>query len=207
MGAGVIRIAVGAVFAVIVTFALFGLMRALIFNEGGELEEKRDNVQISITSTREISDVITRQDRPEQPDETKTPPPPPRIEAAKSELPNEGMASFLGSLPDIDPDTVGSSDIAFVVADRDEQPLVRIPPQYPQRAAERGLEGSCDLTFDILPDGTIDGGSIQADCTSSLFSREATRAVERWRYAPRIVDGQPVIRRGWRTTLEFTLED
>ena len=134
-------------------------------------------------------------------------PPPPRIEAAKAEQPQEGLASILGALPDINPDAVGSGDIDFVVSDRDVQPLVRIPPQYPPRAAERGLEGTCDMVFDVLPDGTIDADSIQADCTSSLFARAASRAIARYKYAPKIVNGEAVVQRGLRQTIEFELAE
>ena len=199
-GASVILGAVAALF-------IFGGMRYLILSEGKEPEAKPDAPNIEITASRDDTRVITRNDRPDQPDEIKAPPPPPRIEAAKSEQPDEGLASILGALPGINPDAVDSGSIAFVVSDRDAQPLVRIPPQYPVRAAERGLEGSCDMTFNVLPDGTVDGTSIQARCTSSMFARDATRAVERWKYQPKIQNGEAVPRYGVATTLDFTLTD
>ena len=196
-------VALGAFIAV----AMFAAMRYLIMSDGVELEEKKEAPNIEITSSRQATDVIRRQDRPDEPDDVAAPPPPPRIEAAKAEQPQEGLASILGALPDINPDQVSSESINFVVADRDVQPLVRIPPQYPPRAAERGLEGSCDMTFDVLPDGSINESTIQADCTSSLFAREASRAIARYKYAPKIVAGEAVVQRGLRQTIEFALAD
>ncbi len=63
------------------------------------------------------------------------------------------------------------------------------------------------MRFDVLPDGSIDESSIQASCTSSLFSREATRAIARYKYAPKIVNGEAVVQRGLRQTIEFQLQE
>jgi protein TonB len=182
-------------------------MRYLILSDAPPPQAKEAPPNIDILSDRSDSAVILRSLRPEVPDEVKAPPPPPRIEAAASEQPDEGLASALGALPEINPDAVNSESINFVVADRDVQPLVRIPPNYPVRAQEQGLEGSCDMTFDVLPDGTIDDTSIQASCTSSVFAREASRAIARYRYAPKIVNGDPVVQRGLRQTIEFAFAD
>jgi protein TonB len=199
-----VRLAIGVPLAALVTFGLFTLMRALIFSDEVPPEEAGDALVIDILQTREESEVRTREERPEKPDEINTPPPPPKIEAAKAEAPDEGLAETLGRLPGLDPDAVDQGDVAFVVADRDEQPLVRVPPIYPPRAAERGTEGSCDITFDVNPDGSVTNAD--AVCTSALFKRASERAVEKWKYAPKIVDGEPQMRRGLVVTLDFNLE-
>lgn len=202
-----IRLLISGVIGAAVAVVLFGAMRYLILSDTPPTEDAEEAPNINIVSRRTESNVVRRDDRPDQPDEVKAPPPPPRIEAAKAEQPQEGLASMLGSLPDINPDAVDRQDIKFVVADRDEQPLVRINPVYPPRAQERGLEGTCKMRFDVLADGTINAETITADCTSSLFARSASRAVARWKYNPKIVDGEPVARRGVAVDLDFALED
>ncbi len=204
-GMSVMRLIVGVPAAAVVTFLLFSLMRALIFTEGVPPKDKTETITIDILQTREDTDVRTREERPEKPDEINTPPPPPRILAAKAEAPDEGLAETLGRLPGLDPDAVNQDDVAFVVADRDEQPLVRVPPIYPPRAAQRNLEGSCDITFDVNPDGSVTNAN--ATCTSALFSSASERAVEKWKYAPKVVDGEARMRRGLVVTLDFNLED
>jgi protein TonB len=206
-GKGLVIFVGAVVLGALIAVTMFALMRYLILTDARPVDEAREAPNIEITSDRRDSEVITRQDRPDEPDDVKAPPPPPRIEAAKAEQPQEGLAAALGALPDINPDAVQGENISFVVADRDEQPLVRMEPNYPMRAAERGLEGTCDMTFDVLPDGTIDASTIDADCTSSLFARDASRAVARWKYNPKIVNGEAVVRRGVRTTLDFRLAD
>jgi len=207
IASGPVRMVGGLFAGAAMAFFIFGGMRYLILSDGAVPDERGPSIQIDITSDKTDSDVITRDDRPDEPDEVKAPPPPPRIQAAKSEVPEEGLASILGSLPEINPDAADASAVTFVVSDRDAQPLVRIPPQYPPRAAERGVEGSCDMSFNVFADGTIDGESIQARCTSSLFARAATRSVGRWKYQPKIQNGEAVPRYGVQTIVEFQLAD
>lgn len=199
------RLAPGGGIAVGVTFGLFVFMAALIHNDEVPEEEQGREFNLEITKLEQETDVITRSERPDEPDEVKTPPPPPRIQAAKSEAPQEDLASVLGALPEIQPDEVNQSDVAFVVADRDIQPLVRIPPQYPRRALERGTEGTCTMTLDVNPDGTTT--NVSANCTSSVFERAAIQAVSGWKYQPKIENGQAVMRFGIQTDLTFELSE
>lgn len=202
---GIVRIVGGLPLAVGVTIGLFLLMAALIRNEEQELPDRAEAVNFEITSDRDDSDIRRDQRRPVQPREVRTPPPPPRIEAARAQRPNEGLATVLGALPDIVPQDVGRGDFQVVINDREEQPLVRLEPQYPRRAAERGLEGNCLVTFDVNPDGTT--SNVRASCSSDLFRRAATRAVEGWRYQPRIAEGQAVMRRNLQVEFPFTLTE
>ncbi len=60
------------------------------------------------------------------------------------------------------------------------------------------LLDSCSVTFDIRPDGSVDEGSIVADCGLTEHVERATRVVARWRYSPKAEGRQDV-----RATLEF----
>ena len=92
--------------------------------------------------------------------------------------------------------------------DRDAQPLVRIPPQYPDRCQGRsGERETVVVEFDVTPQGqTVNPRVIQS--TNSCLNRAATRAVERWKYRPKIVDeGAAEPRFGVRTTFQFDLAE
>ncbi|WP_352311523.1 energy transducer TonB, partial [Psychrobacter sp. W2-37-MNA-CIBAN-0211] len=39
-----------------------------------------------------------------------------------------------------------------------------------------------------------------------LFDREAIRALKKWKYKPKIVDGKPLRQSGMTVQLDFTLE-
>ena len=204
--ASIIRLLVGVPIAAVITFLLFMLMQRLILTDEVELEEARDELAISISE--EVEDLSVRQREVTMDDvnEVEPPPPPPQIERQVAEAPAEDMNTIAGEIPEFDAPDLGSGDVSFDVSDRDAQPMVRIPPQYPPRAAERGEEGSCLMQFDVTPDGTPTN-IVALDCTSSLFERSSIRAVERWRYEPRIENGNAVWRRGVQTSLDYQLAD
>lgn len=57
-------------------------------------------------------------------------------------------------------------------------------PAYPTSAAQRGLEGICQVSFSVRETG--EPYNINATCTDSVFTSAATRAVERARVAPKL---------------------
>lgn len=200
-----IRILIGVPIAIVITFALFTLMRILILTEDFELEDAGDELQITISDVEQDIEVRRRDLTPDDVQETDPPPPPPQIERQRAEQPSEDLSTIVGDLPEFDAPNLGDT-VNFSVSDRDAQPLVRIEPQYPPRAAERGVEGSCTVTFDVTADGTPTNIRV-LDCDSSLFERPSIRAVERWRYQPKIVDGQAVARTGVVTRFDFELAE
>lgn len=203
--ASIIRLLIGVPIAGAITFMLFQLMITLIFTDEVTLEEPGEELRISISE--EVEDVEVRQrdvtlDDVEQVD---PPPPPPQIERQAAEQPNEDMSTVGGELPEFESPEMSGDSVNFDVSDRDAQPMVRIPPQYPPRAAERGTEGQCTVSFDVTPDGTPT--NIQALECDGMFERATIRAVERWRYEPKVQDGTAVWRRGVVTQLDYQLDN
>ncbi len=201
-----IRLVIGVPVAAIITVFLFVLMQRLISVDEIIQEDSAEDRQFTIND--EVAEVEARRrdttiDDVQQVD---PPPPPPQIERQRAEQPSEGLATVMGNIPDFEAPQLNSDSISFSVSDRDAQPLVRIEPQYPLRAAERGIEGSCWVRFDVTPDGTPTNIDIYR-CDSSFFERASTRAVERWRYNPKVEDGVPVARRGVETRFDFRLAD
>ncbi|MBR9834458.1 MAG: TonB family protein, partial [Alphaproteobacteria bacterium] len=91
------------------------------------------------------------------------------------------------------------------ISDRDAQPIRPPLPTYPTRAAERGVEGSCDVRFDVDTRGRP--YNVQATCTDNVFKREAERAVSRVEFAPKIVRGAAAERKNVVYPLEFKLSN
>lgn len=204
--ASIIRLLIGIPIASVVTFLLFLLMDRLIFTDELELEDDPEDIVISIAEEVDELQANVRELTIDDVPEVTPPPPPPQIERQAAEQPNEDMSTIVGEIPEFEAPTLSGNDVNFSVSDRDAQPLVRIEPQYPMRAAERGVEGTCTVTFDVTPDGVTTNISVLS-CSSSLFQRDSIRAVERWRYQPKIVDGVAVRRTGVVTEFNFQLAD
>jgi protein TonB len=91
-------------------------------------------------------------------------------------------------------------------SDRDVQPLVRIEPDYPARASQRGIEGYVVVQFSITPAGTIKDAKVVEAKPEGIFDQAAIKAVSRWKYNPKIEEGVAVERRGVQVKLTFKLE-
>lgn len=201
-----IRLVIGVPVAAIVTVFLFYVMQGLIQVDEVDQPEEAEDVTFSINDEVAEVEARVRDTTIDDVQQVDPPPPPPQIERQRAEQPSEGLATVMGAIPDFEAPQLNSDSVSFSVSDRDAQPLVRIEPQYPLRAAERGIEGSCYVRFDVTPDGTPTNVEIMR-CDSSMFERAAIRAVERWRYNPRVEDGVPVARRGVETRFDFQLAD
>lgn len=63
-------------------------------------------------------------------------------------------------------------------------PALRVDPHYPQPALDAGTEGSVDLTFTVLADGTVSALAVVESEPEGVFDDAAAKAVGRWRYCP-----------------------
>jgi protein TonB len=62
------------------------------------------------------------------------------------------------------------------------------------------------MSFTVTTAGTVRDPIVMFS-TSSLFERAATRAVLKFKYKPRVVDGVPVDVPGVKTRISFQIED
>ena len=202
----IIRLIGGIPIAGAITLGLFLLMRFLIIPDEVLLEEEGEDVRYIISDMVDEIEARRRDTTIDDVDQIDPPPPPPQIERQSAEQPQEGLATVMGAIPAFDAPRLGADSVNFSVSDRDAQPLVRIEPQYPPRALERGIEGTCDVSFDVTPDGTPTNVQI-VRCDSSMLERSSIRAVERWRYNPKVENGIPVARRGVRTQFDYQMSE
>ena len=93
-----------------------------------------------------------------------------------------------------------------VFADGSYVPIFQVPPQYPRRAAERGIEGCVLLEYIVTPAGSVSEPIVINAIPKGLFDRSATRAALRYKYKPLIRDGVPVAVEGVRQRITFVLE-
>ena len=84
-------------------------------------------------------------------------------------------------------------------------PIVRINPMYPRDAQFRGLEGWVKLEFTITEVGTVKNPKVIEADPPRVFNREALRAILKWKFKPRVIDGVAVERTATQT-LDFTLD-
>lgn len=201
------RLLVSVVIAIPIVFILFIGMHWLINVDEIQLNDKEQRKLEAITPQQQDSEVRRNQrSKPKRLDSASKPPPPPKVSATKSNI-NLPTPNIQGAAPtELNLGRMDSLAIDPVaISDRDAQPVRPPTPSYPSRAAERGIEGSCEVRFDVDTRGRP--YNVQATCTNSMFKREAERAVGKVEFAPKIIRGKAAERKNVVYPLEFNLED
>jgi len=94
-----------------------------------------------------------------------------------------------------------------VGVDRDSAPIIRIPPDYPQSAITKQVEGWVRVQFTVTEIGTVRDAVVVASEPRNVFDKAALDAVARWRYNPRVEGGEAVERVGLQTLFRFELPE
>ena len=198
-----LRFPIAFVFGVLFTGAVFwGLWGAI--NGPLSLNELKPAVRIEFTRLRHDTEAESRRQEKTEREKPVQTPDMPRIASSASSAPSDSVSMLTPNV-----DTRGAMQGMKISAgsDRDIVPLVRIPPEYPARAQQRGIEGWVLLEFTITPSGTVqDPKVIDAD-PKGIFDDAALKALSRWKYNPKVENGVAVERRGIRVILRFDLED
>ncbi|MEA5445857.1 energy transducer TonB [Gammaproteobacteria bacterium AB-CW1] len=89
--------------------------------------------------------------------------------------------------------------------DRELRPLRVEAPRYPSNAHRNGIEGFVIVRFVVNENGETENVRVMESSPGEVFDRAARRAVERWRFEPRVVDGRPVGTE-IQQTIDFTID-
>ena len=94
-----------------------------------------------------------------------------------------------------------------VFADGSYVPIFKIPPIYPRRAQESGIEGCVLLEFTVTKVGSVRDPEVVWSQPSGIFDRAAMRSALKFKYKPQIRDGQAVEVPGVLNQVTFIIED
>ena len=84
-------------------------------------------------------------------------------------------------------------------------PLLRVNPNYPQRALQAGRDGWVELEFDITDMGAVANVGVVASSNED-FEQASIASLQRWRYAPKFENGLPVSQDDLRTIISFCVD-
>lgn len=201
----VIRWAVSMLMAAVVTLGLFYFMQALIAT-GAQLDQRVSVVKIVDATMPEIElEVMEEIDKPELiEDDTEVVEDLSEREVSLSDSPSLNIDR---SAVEIDTG-LQLTNASISATDGDFLPLVAIAPQYPTRAAQRGIEGWCLVSFTVNELGNVVEDTIVVlDAEpSNIFDRSSIRAASRFKFQPRVVDGKGVKVEGVQYVFRYELE-
>jgi protein TonB len=198
------RYAFAIVVGTLVTLTLLFVMHLLIAYGEAALTKPRERHQLEFVRVKRNENVQTEDIQPEKP------PPPPQVPPDQPPQQNDDVnpdaisVNVSAPTPNSDLDIGGPGSMN--VAEGDYLPIVRVAPVYPARALSRGIEGYVDMGFTVTTTGSVKDPAVLYS-TSSLFERAATQAVLKFKYKPRVVDGQPVEVPNVKTRITFKIEE
>ena len=201
-----VRMVFGIVIGVVVTAALFWFMQYLIETADRELNEGASGHLVDFVRLKRDESIQRRQLKPKKPPPPDAPPPQPPTPQLDNLDPNAEKIAI--SAAPVETDIEMSGGFSLGVGEGDYLPIVKVAPIYPQRALSRSIEGYCVVQYTVTKTGTIsDPFVVEDQCTSSLFHRASVQAALKFKYKPRVIDGQAVQVPGVQNKFTFEIQE
>ncbi len=186
-----VRIVIGIILGLAVTLSLFWLMQYLIATADRSLNEDSVGTMLDFVRVKRDESIQRRQLKPKKPPPPEAAPPQPPTPQLDDLNPNAEKIA-ISAVP-VETNIKMTGGFSLGVGEGDYLPIVKVAPIYPNRALTRGVEGYCVVQYTVTALGTTkDPKVIESQCTSSLFYRASLNAAMKFKYKPRIIDGQAV---------------
>lgn len=197
----IVKVGVAAALAAATTASLIFLMQFLIARDLQEPKEGDDFKVVDITMPeREIK---TQYETPEavKPDD---PTPPPEMPEMDFDTPDLNPNAINMGAPKVAANLqVGG--IGGFSSDGEYLPIVKVQPVYPRRALQRGIEGYVIVEFVVTKNGSVRDPVVVEAEPQGIFDSAAMKAALKFKYKPRVVDGEPIEVPGVRNKITFAI--
>jgi len=189
--ANITRLVIGLILGLAITLSLFWVMQYLIATADRTLNEDAAGSLVDFVRVKRDESVKQRQLKPKKPPPPDAPPPQPPTPQLESLNANAEKIA-ISEVP-VETDIEMTGGFSLGVGEGDYLPIVKVAPIYPNRALTRGIEGYCVVQYTVTRQGTVkDPVVIEDQCTSSLFYSASLNAALKFKYKPRIMDGEAV---------------
>lgn len=202
MNRNLIRLAFGAALAIPVAGGLFFIMQYLIATADPKIDDSKQRKLADIHMPDREIETNVKEQKPDKVDEPEEPPP-------DLDTPDLDM--------DMDVDVVNTApaqqvDVAISASgmssgDGEYLPIVKVAPIYPRRAQTRGITGYCIVEYTVTKTGSIRDPQ-PVDCSpQGVFESASVKASLKFKYKPRVVDGEPIEVAGVQNKFTYELEN
>lgn len=172
--------------AFVITFFLFAGMNRLITADQVGLPETKHHGPIIVGQVEDITpprDKIRKPDRPDQEDVFTNTPKPDTLKPTRPGNPGPG---FIGPKP-----TVPQPTHSLGLPEGDLQPITKFAPAYPRGPQTKGIEGYVVVKFTVSKTGAVKNATI-VESTHRAFEKVSLRAVSKYKYKPRVINGEAI---------------
>ena len=199
MGSSV-RVVLAGLLAVPVAIGLFYIMQSLVDRDFQQEDAKARKIA-DIVVPDKVIETNLKEVLPEKIDDPEEPPP----DLEPIQFDTDVDMGVVNTAP-----TTGISlklsSSGMSSGDGEYLPIVKVAPIYPRRAQTRGISGYCIVEYTVTKTGSIRDPK-PVDCQpSGIFERASVKAATKFKYKPRVVDGEPIEVAGVQNKFTYELE-
>jgi len=181
-----------------------GLMQYLIATGEKALSDDSSVRFVDFVRVKRDENVEVKEQKPKKPPKPDTPPPAAPPQSQNDVNPNAISTAMAPLAAD---SSMNMGGMSFGNADGDYLPIVKVAPIYPRRALTRGLEGWVLLEFTVTKLGTVVDIKVLESDPPNIFDKAAVSAAAKFKYKPKVVNGEPIDTAGVLHRISFELED
>ena len=200
MGNSPVRMLISMLLAIPVVVGLFMVMHSLIDRDFENPEVSNTKIADLVQPDEEIQleSTVAKPDKVEDPEE-----PPPEMQMMQIDL---NMDTDIENSAPVASVEVNISTTGMSSGDGEYLPIVKVAPIYPRRAQSRGISGYCIVEYTVTTSGAIRDPQA-VDCEpAGVFEKASVKAALKFKYKPRVVDGEPIEVAGVQNKFTYTLE-
>ena len=116
----------------------------------------------------------------------------------------EGAALDFGA--DMSNDISLDGGLALGSGDGEYLPIVKVTPVYPRRALQRGIQGYVIVEFTVSKIGAVVDAFVVEANPEEIFDQAAIDAAKKFKYKPRVVNGEPAAVSGVQNRITFKID-
>jgi protein TonB len=197
-----IRFIIGVVLGAVATFVLFMIMQSVIKSDRNPFTDAFDGKIVDFVRLEDDQELEIKKRKPDPPPPPDEPPPDmPKPEFDSSDV-SQGVD--IGAV-DVNVD-LNVGGIGGFSSDGEYLPIVKVSPVYPRRAQTRGIEGYVLLEFIVTRTGAVTDPVVLESKPPGIFDRAAVNAALKFKYKPKVVNGEAIDVAGVRNRITFELE-
>lgn len=199
------RYLIALTLAVAITLGLFFLMQSLIQMGGSALTDPPKGSVLDFVRIKPDEQVQQKDRKPKKPPKPEEPPPQMETPQMDSPTPN-AEGSGLNFSAGMNNDVSLDGGLALESGDGEYLPIVKVAPVYPRRALQRGIEGYVIVEFTVTKQGAVRDPIVIEANPEGLFEQAAIDAAMKFKYKPRVVNGEATEVSGVQNRITFQID-
>lgn len=201
MSRNLARLLFGALLAIPVAGGLFFIMQYLIATADPQIDDSKQRKLADIHMPEREIDTNVKEQKPDKVDDPEEPPP----DLDTPDIDMDMDVEVINTAPQAQVNVeIASSGMAS--GDGEYLPIVKVAPIYPRRAQTRGITGYCIVEYTVTTSGAIRDPK-PVDCQpSGVFESASVKAATKFKYKPRVVDGEAIEVAGVQNKFTYELE-